>query len=336
MKLHRIVGASMLAALRPGHDYRAALDEAAALGFTLVRTFCGALPWCQQEPRHVYANLSGFLTSCRDRGLHAYLSYITEAGTGYDLTRHVRELEGITAGRDNVLRECANEPPHPTNRISPEKCRELAAMMAGPVGYGADIDDDEGVRFAGGDFVPWHRNRSRDLWNDVRRQREGLAVLETANKPLLDQEGKGAAEVSVPGKREANPSYFFAQAALARLFNFGGSVFHSEDGLFARPLGPNQRRCAEAFIQGSRIWNGEERLQYLNVGHTGSPVTAARFNEGQHRPGCTRHYSGVVGNEGLSIALGVVGDPGSEWGNGWRPVDVLAQWPGVTAWRVTR
>ena len=67
--IHQILGTSMLAALRPGHDYRPALDEAAALGFNLVRTFCGPLPWCGQERRHVYERLPGFLQDCADRAV---------------------------------------------------------------------------------------------------------------------------------------------------------------------------------------------------------------------------------------------------------------------------
>jgi len=39
--------------------------------------------------------------------------------------------------------------------------------------------------------------------------------------------------------------------ALCRGFEIG-CVFHSEDGLYARLLGPNQRACAEAFIAGTQ------------------------------------------------------------------------------------
>ena len=93
--LHRAVGASMLAPLRPGHDYRPALDEAVGLGWNLLRTFCGALPWCGQAIGHVYANLPTYLGECQARGLNSYLAYHTEAGTGYDLERHTDDVEAI-------------------------------------------------------------------------------------------------------------------------------------------------------------------------------------------------------------------------------------------------
>lgn len=336
MSIHRIVGCSMLAPLN-GSDYHPAVDEAHALGFTLARTFCGPLPWANQELRHVYERLPGYLDYLRSAGMHALLDYITEAGTGFALDAHVRELEQITAGRDNVLKLVGNELDHPSQggRLSPERVRDLALRMAGTVGYGATIEDDESQKYAGGHFVPVHLDRGRDTWNQVRRVREIEAMSASTGKPAINQEPIGAAEERIAGKRESDPSVFFAMGVLNRLFEVGG-VFHSTDGLNARVLGPNQRRCAEAFIRGSRIWNGAERLQYLNVGHGGSPVVRARFNEGRNEDGCTRAYSGVSGNAGITIALGVVGDPGLEWGNGWRPVELLAQWPGVIVWRVER
>jgi hypothetical protein len=333
MKIHRIVGRTMGAALRPGQDPRWALDESAALGFTLARTFCGVLPWAEQELRDVYDRLPGYLDALRERGMHGYLSYITEAGQGYDLDAHVRELEAITAGRDNVLREVANEPWHPTQggRLPAARCAALAGLMTGPVAFGA-AEDDEATTYDGGAFCGPHLSRSRDKWNQVRRVRE----MEAKRIPTINQEPIGAAEASIPGKREADPNFFFTLGALNRLFEVGG-VFHSEDGLHARQLWPNQRLCAEAFVQGSRIWpHTDTRLRYLNAGHTGSPVVRATFNDGQNREGCTRAYSGVLDAEGFTIALGVVGNHGVEFGNGWRPTTVLAERPGVVAWRVER
>jgi hypothetical protein len=337
MRIERIVGFSSLAPFRPGHDYRPALDEIQALGGTLARAFCGPLPWCGQEIGHVYERLGGWLDACRERGQHGYLAYCTEAGTGYALDAHVRELEMITAGRDNVLKEVGNECDHPTQggRLDPDRCRELAQRMAGTVGYGATITDDESPKYAGGAFVPVHLNRGRDTWNMVRRVREIEAMSASTGKPAFNQEPIGAAEASIPGRRESNPNVFFVMGVLDRLFEVGG-VFHSDDGLLAQRLGPNQRLCAEAFVQGSRLWPGADRLRYLNVGHQGSPVVAADFNEGRNEEGCTRAYSGVVGNTGFTVALGVVGNPGLTWGNDWRPVEVLAERPGVVVWRVER
>jgi hypothetical protein len=314
---YRIVGASLLAPFRPGHDYRPGMDETQQLGFNLVRVFCGPLPWCGQTNADVLHGLPGLLNEAQARGLHAYLSYCTEAGTGYNLEGHILDVEDATAGHANVLRELANEPWHPTQggRLSPERCHDLAVMVSGDIGYGA-AEDDESKEYAGGDFIPVHLSRSRDKWNMVRRVRE----LEALGGCAFNQEPIGADEHSQPGKREADPAIFYTMSALNRLFNVGG-VFHSQNGLYASPLGPNQRRCAEAFIRGSRIWNDHDRLQYLNVGHSGSPIVSATFNEGNlSKPGCTRSYSGVIGNHGFNVTLGIsdMNNPGANIGNGWR------------------
>lgn len=338
MKRYRILGCSMLSALRVNHDWRPAADEADRLGFRAWRVFGGRLPWASQELRDVYDNLPRLLDDARQRGRHVLLDYHTEAGTGYDLEAHTRELEAITADRDNVLKSVANESWHPSQggRLPPERCRDLAAMMAGPVSFGAGESDEDQRYVTGAAWGAKHRDRGRELWNDVRRQNELRIVQDAADVPILDEEGKGAAEATVPGKRESTPAYFYTQAALAQLFNLGGSIFHSDAGLHAVPLGPNQRRCAEAFIAGWHVVP-EARYAYRNVGHQGSPIVSATFNEGNMaHEGCTRSYSGLDGESGINVTLGIAGDPGLSWGHGWRPGEVLGEMPGVRVVRVVR
>jgi hypothetical protein len=331
--LHAIRGASVLSPLAPGREYRPALDEAYGLGFDLVRVFCGALPWCGQELSHVYDGLPRLLEECTARGLNAYLSYNTEAGTGYDLTAHVDRLEAIARAYPVVvLREVANEPYHDTQggRLEPERCAELAARMSAPVGYGAAADD-ESTEYAGGAFAPVHLDRGRDPWNMVRRVREILALSETTGTPGFNQEPIGAGEVSEPGRREANPAIWYTMGALNRLFCHGSGVFHSQSGLDAQPLGPNQRTCAIAYLDGVDVWPGAHHLQYLNTGHQGSPVLSANFDR------VVRVYSGIDGAEGYTIALGLAGsveDAAIEWGNGYTPCAVLGEMPGVIVWHV--
>lgn len=339
--IHQLRGASCLAALRPNHDPRPALDEIAALGFNAVRgPFCGALPWANQELRHVYDGLGRFLGWCGERGLNAYIPYVTEAGTGFDLERHVDEVEAIAREFPIVvLRECGNEADHPSqgNRLPPERCRDLAARMSGPAAYGATIEGDESDKYAGGAFVAVHLDRGRDhRWNMVRRVREILAMADNTGKFACNQEPIGAGEVEVPGKRCASAEIFYTLGALNRLFLGGNGVFHSQAGLMAERLGPVQRRCAEAYLAGVRAWPGAHRLSYANVGHAGAPVVSARFNDGRNEPGCTRSYFGGDGNEGLRVTLGIVGDPELRYGNGWRPDAVIGQMAGVQIVRDVR
>lgn len=336
--LHQIVGASILAPFRPGHDYRPALDEAAALGFNLVRTFCGPLPWCGQERVHVYDKLPVFMAECADRGMNAYLSYVTEAGTGYDIDAHVQEVEAMARNEnDLVLREVANEPWHPSQggRLAPAMCGHLRAWMHGPACYGASTTD-EATDYDGGDFAGPHLDRSRDRWNMVRRVRE-LHEKHIA----INQEPIGADEVEQAGKRLSDPAVFLCMGALNRLFLGGNGVFHSQAGLMAQPLGPVQRQCAQAFVTGTRLWPGAHRLTYQNSNVNGgwhdSPVQWHPVDD------IVRAYSGVDGQQALVVLVGA--KPGAEGsvrlGEGWRIAAVLASSMGLDGrgcivWHLTR
>jgi len=324
--LHRILGASVLTALAPGRDPRPVLDEVAGLGFNLVRIFCGALPWASQDLSHVYANLPGVLQACSDRGLNAYLAYHTEAGTGYDLEQHTDEVEAIAGTYPVVvLREVANEADHPTqgDRLSPDRCADLADRMNGPVLHGATITDDESMLYAGREGNAVHLDRGRDPWNMVRRVREIYGRSEENGLPSTNQEPIGADEVEQPGKRLTDPAIFDTMGALGRLFDVL-SLFHSEDGLQTRTMRPVTKACAQAFVRGFRAWSGAEELQYRNTGHDGSPVKAANFDR------VIRVYSGVVPDwrSALTVVLGLqssLDHAGVELNAGWQWGTLLEQ-----------
>lgn len=336
--LYRIAGASLLTACAPGVDYRPALDEAVSLGSTLVRIFCGALPWKGQELEHVYENLPRVLTDCGDRGVNAYLSYNTEAGTGYDLDQHTDEVEGIARSFPLVVvREVANECTHPTQdgRLTPERCADLADRMDGAVLHGAG-PDDESLEYAGRDANAAHLDRGRDPWNMVRRVREIYGLSEQNGMPSTNQEMIGAAEQDDPGKRLSDPAIFHTAGALGRLFDCM-SVFHSDDGLHCRKLGPRTLDCGRAFIGGFRLWSSASELQYRNAGHSGSPVKAANFDR------VIRCYSGVEPDwsSALTIVLGLqqsIEYAAVELNSGWRWDTLLSRMTGadgrlVEVWR---
>jgi hypothetical protein len=337
---HRFMGCTMGAALRPGHDYRPALDEAMALGFTHARTFCGELPWAGQSLRAVYERLPGYLAALRERGLRLYPSYVTEAGRGFNLDAHVRELEALFAGRDDVgPKEAANEPWHPSQggRLDAARLRSLCEQMAGAKTAGApQVDEGAGVLVYAGfsDFLGPHLNRGQDghtrreKWDMVRRIRE----FELLPGAVVNNEMIGADEAADFGRREADPNVFFTAGVLDGFI--AGGVFHSQSGVWANPLGPNQRLCAEAYVAGARVWPAGVRPSFrnsnVNGGWADSPVAA------HDTARCVRAYSGVFGNEGRVIALGITGDHGVRFGAGWRPVEVMAERPGVAVWRVSR
>lgn len=337
--LHRILGTSVLSPLAPGRDYGPALDDAVSIGASLVRVFCGALPWANQSLQDVYGGLPPFLEACAERGLNAYLAYHTEAGTGYDLEDHTDCVEDIaTAYPVVVLREVANEADHPTQggRLDPDRCADLADRLNGPCALGATITSDESDLYMGRDFTAVHLDRGRDPWNMVRRVREIYAHVERHGIPATNQEPIGADEHDDPGRRCADPAIFLTMGALGRLFDVM-SVFHSEDGLNAQPWRPVQRQCARAFAHGFTVWPHADTLTYKNTGHDGSPVKSANFDK------VVRVYSGVMpsGAEAFTVALGLQGsleNAAVQLNDGWRWDTLMAQETGhdgaiVQCWR---
>lgn len=70
--------------------------------------------------------------------------------------------------------------------------------------------------------------------------------------PIVHDEPIGFAEIDIPGRRSTDPR-LAANIMLQARANGAGATFHSEDGIFSRPLGPQQVACARAFFdaQGS-------------------------------------------------------------------------------------
>lgn len=332
---HIIFSASCLAALRPGHDYRPALDEIAALGFSAARVFAGRLTWCGQEPGPACDRLPQFLTDAHARGLNGHVVALTDTRDGdreaYPRREHAARVAQAVTPFDIV--EWANEPTHPSQYdLTSTFLRSLQAPSGVAVAMGAANDDEDAAGFIDGAWVTRHLDRGRDEWNMVRRVKELMVVSEQTDKPIMSGEPIGSGEQDEPGKRLTNPSIFYTMAALGQLFGVS-TCFHSSDGLLAQPLGPQQRRCAEAFIAGSRSIPAA-RYTYKNAGHQDSPVRGARFNDGDlSKEGCTRAYSGLQGDTGFSVVLGVAGNSGVDWA--WQR-ERIGGMPGVEIYRVAR
>lgn len=316
----------------------AVLDEIAER-FNGFRSFAGDLGWAGQTPASARAALPGLLQAAKDRNLTAYISACT--GGGYDVEAHLREVGAICRDFPNTVLEGFNEVGHPSQsdigkdpRRALEVCqRAIPAGVTWTVGapIGTDEPTPDGVYPTdGGLFNSAHLDRGRDFWNQVRRVRELEAVSGATRKPCLSGEPIGAAEVSIPGKRESNPTFFWTLGLLCRGFEIGG-VFHSEDGLFGRLLGPNQRACADAYVSGFWVMPTEEKLQFINAGWQNSPVAGADFDNG-----IVRAYSFITGNTGWTCLIGIRGDPKVVWGGGWGPTGKEAASDGVRVVEITR
>lgn len=65
--------------------------------------------------------------------------------------------------------------------------------------------------------------------------------------PIVHDEPIGFAEIDIPERRSTDPR-LAANIMLQARANGAGATFHSEDGIFSRPLGPTQQTCARAFF----------------------------------------------------------------------------------------
>lgn len=239
----------------------AVLDELAGLGFNGIRVFAGALLWAPQTPAQALAALPDVLRETAARGLYVQVTAITDSRDGgYDVRAHLAAVADLTAGFEHTILESGNELYHGTqadvvNDIQ-AFCEMSRATLAGYPnlwGLGAGNHDEPiAGRYDAAcgplNFVHLRRGQPAHMLDAL----HGLAAIaRDTGRPVLNSEPIGAAEVSRPGARLADPAWFGEMAH--RGVSLGlGAVFHSEDGLHARPLSPLQLEAARAFIEGMR------------------------------------------------------------------------------------
>ena len=200
-----LCGASILSPLRPGHEYRPALDEAVGLGCNIVRTFCGALPWCGQEIGHVYERPADLPGRVQARGLNGYLAYHTEAGTGYDLEQPHRR------GRGDRARQYPGRRAARGRRTKPTHETQGGRLDAGALRRPRRSDGRRRVvrRHARGRRIATvrrprptsvHLDRGRDPWNMVRRVREIYAHTERSTGPRTTRSPSAPRNTTKPAR----------------------------------------------------------------------------------------------------------------------------------------
>ena len=318
---------------RPDDQLREFLDWTSHAGFNGIRVFAGALTWAGQTAPQARERLPQLLAEAGRRGLYVEVTAITDSREGaYDPGEHFRAISQLCQTAQNAILEVANEPYHGTQADAvhaPANLLAIGCHATIPFALGA-AEDDESTMMSGGSYVTAHLDRGRDKWNQVRRVRELAALSESTGKPVLNNEPIGAADVSQPGRREADPAFFFCMGALNRLFEVGG-VFHSEAGLQGVLPGPGQQACAEAFVAGSRVIPTDDRLVFRNAGWADSPVVRARFDDT-----VVRAYTGLAGAGAWTVLVGLRGDPGLELRDPWRIGRRLAERPGVAVLQLER
>lgn len=332
--------ASALALLtKPPAARGAVLDELSSLGFNGVRIFAGALTWAGQTPELARARVPEVLAEAAARGLYVMVVANTDSATGYDVASHTRAVAAECGGAPSCVLELANEVGHPTqSRLvnDPEQMRRLGRTVVPPgllwtvgAALGQDAAIDGRYPTDGGGFNTAHLARGGDRWHQVVRLRELAALGEATGTPVMSGEPIGAAEGAIPGRRESDPGFFFAMGALCRGFDIG-CVWHSEAGVRGERLGPVQRRAAEAFVDGWRALDGDTRWTFKDAGDSDAPVAAT------DRSRVVRAWSFVEGRRGLTVLVGVTGEPALRWANGWIERGEVPGRPGVRVLRIGR
>ena len=235
-------------------DAIAYLDWAAGQRLTVVRVLVMARHLFALDPEKGRAALPRLLQLAADRGLYVEIVPLADTNDlAVDHQAHVKSVGAIAAKHWNALVEIANEPWHPTQdkRLhDPAYVERLAQLIPGPVPVAlGSVEGADG--YAAGDYVTWHSPRSdRDNgWGHVLALAEGAGLLDKWKKPLVGDEPIGAADKSIPGRRDSEPARFAAAAALSRLAGLG-ATFHYEGGLQARVPAGRELACFTAWQAG--------------------------------------------------------------------------------------
>jgi hypothetical protein len=204
--------------------------------------------------------LRAFVETLAARGIRCELTVFADAQIVMpDADERRAHLDGILEVLDgcwNVVIEIANEPFKNLPGGDAEAI-ELAQAAHG-----------RGFLIASGEYSSWppaltadygttHCDRSDDWPRKCKDIMDRCA--ESADTPWIGDEPMGAAEVSEPGRRDANPDNHAWYAAGAQMFG-PGATFHCDDGIHSvTPIGPNQAACARAFFD-ALTWTPREAL----------------------------------------------------------------------------
>lgn len=316
-------------------DYMPRLQWSKRWGFNGGRVFVGSLDWAGMTAAQACEAFRGFLDATLKLGLYVEATLVTNSGVeGYDVRAHVAACIDIAQQYPHVVIEIANEPYHQTQNGDVHNYSYLAGLadLASTAGLCVALgttNDDEDANPAsaygyGNSYVTRHLNRGmaslgRDRWNMIRRVRELEAASETLNRFVWNDEPIGAGPVEIPEKRLTDPAVFFCCGLLNRGFEIGGT-FMNDSGLNCHLPSDPEVECAQSFVQGSTCVPFDDVLTFKNTGWGDSPVRAANFDSS-----IVRAYSFVAGHRGLLALIGVAGDPGLQFQNGWGLGQLLAE-----------
>lgn len=149
---------------------------------------------------------------------------------------HFNRATNVLSGRWNVFIELANE--YTINGIDDPRKFPRPTGNVSSSGSGAG----EEVNGTNWDYTTYHPGRPYDWYDTMWVPNTGV--------PLVVDEPMGAAEFNQPGRRDNDPKHFYAFGKKIYTLNIAGATFHSEDGLYALPLGPTEIECMKQLFLG--------------------------------------------------------------------------------------
>jgi hypothetical protein len=253
-----------------GVDIQPFLDERIGLGANVLRVF-SMVGWteCQPPfyPEHFvgyYDKLAAFADRLAACGVRFELTVFADAQIvmpdAADREAHLRDCLDALRSKWNKIVEVANEP-FKNLPGGDEEAIHLAVMAQ---------QYDPTCLIASGEYSSWppaltasygttHCDRSEDWPRKCKDLKDRCD--ESQQTPWIGDEPMGAAEVSEPGRRDANPDNHAWYASGAQMFS-PGATYHCEDGIHSRtPIGPNQTACAKRFFEALR-WTPKEALTW--------------------------------------------------------------------------
>jgi hypothetical protein len=243
-----------------------------------------------------------------------------------------RRVAGIcVASPACVALELGNEL-HPLHRTQNEELGDLEflielrniirARASIPVSLGSTHGgEDDSDRFAGGDYLTIHGDRSGgdDGWQFVRRIQRQHDLSARLGKYVWNDE---------PRRDQVSPDQHLAMGALCRMFGLG-DTFHYAEGRFARP--PTGAELV-GYLARQRGWQSIPEDWIATAVQTGTERLPARAT------GTAPVFAAARDGEGYVLAIGAPADPEyvPEIASGWaHRAKVLAEGR-VQLWKVSK
>ncbi len=309
------------------------LDWAAGEGLTVVRVLAMAHGLFDLPPARGLEHLDRLLDLAGSRGLH--VEVVALADTASDpgsLEEQVAAVGVICARHGNAFLELANEPDHPTQRLSLGDPATLVALRRlVPAGVPVAVGTASSLTaLAAGDYVTLHVARGvKNPWTSVWSAVDAHDRVAPLGRPVVSDEPIGAADQADPGRRDDDPARFRAMALTDRFLGIG-ATFHYEGGLDARLPEGREAACFRAWQEAWTALPDDFEAHARFVGSPGgdSPVVLDAGGTG-------RTLEAQEGGVSWILLVGATGTPKATWRDGWRAAEVR-EWPGVWLARAER